>query len=99
MYCQVTQLEKQGGPEAQREMVRDREQAVHERSCVRLKGPKWIFRLLKKSVCLHEGVDNTYDECQCVLINMMEICGKERTVKTVYCNKTETKVSDKHIIC
>lgn len=53
MYCQVTQLEKQGGPEAQREMVRDREQAVHERSCVRLEGPKWLFfTLLKKSVAL-----------------------------------------------
>ena len=33
MYCQVTQLEQQGGPETQREMVRDREQAVHECVC------------------------------------------------------------------
>lgn len=31
MYCQVTQLEQQGGPEIWREMVRDREKAVHER--------------------------------------------------------------------
>lgn len=41
MYCQVTQIEQQGGPEAQREMVRDREQAVYERMCV--SGWKWIF--------------------------------------------------------
>lgn len=27
--CQVTQLEQRGGPKIQREMVRDREQAVH----------------------------------------------------------------------
>ena len=33
MYCQVTQLEQQGGPKTQREMVRDREQAMYESVC------------------------------------------------------------------
>ena len=55
MYCQVTQLEQQGGPEIRREMVRDREKAAHER----LSGWRRSVNALEKKVCtrLQEGIE------------------------------------------
>lgn len=34
VYCQVTQLEQQGGPEIQRDKVRDRAQVAYEGALV-----------------------------------------------------------------